>query len=670
MIFGESSGSIAVAIHMLLNNGNNENLFRAAIMLSGGASKLNDYHRGQSTFDSIVSQVGCGSATDKITCLRQVPYDALYKAVQEQPSFLSYESSALSWYPRPDGTYLKDSPHRLLRTGKVANIPYIIGDMKDQSTIFSLVNQLNITNDVEFQQYINTVYFPNATAAQIQALISQYKEDSAAGSSFDTGTANALGFEKRLAAIIGDYNFQAPRRDLLNYTSALQNAWTYQIESSIPVLPGLNVNSLLSRRNVDTPSPLSTILSSLNLTSLLSGLDITSLLSELNVTSTSPVSQSLNETIINALLSRRNVDTPSPLSTLLSSLNVTSLLSGLNVTSLLSGLNVTSTSPVSQSLNETIINTLPPGSNVTSLLSGLNITSLLSGLNLTSLLSGINITSTSPISQSLNQTIINSLPPGSNVTSVLSGLNVTSLLSGLNLASLLSGLNLASLLSGLNVTSTSPVSQSLNQTIINSLPPGVKVSALLSGLDTTSLLSELNVTSLLSGLNVTSLLSGLNVTSLLSGLNVTSLLSGLNGTSTGPVSQSLNETIINSIPAGLNISSLLSGLNVSSLLTGLDVSSLLSGLSISSLPPALKARALPSGSGLDSTNCIMSTFIAFANNLDPNTHGLPNLPLWPKFDNLNKKMFQFSEQGPTVITDDFRQAAMELINQNGDTYLS
>ena len=502
-------------------------------MLSGGASKLNDYHRGQSTFDSIVSQVGCGSVTDKITCLRQVPYDALYKAVQEQPSFHSYESSSLPWYPRPDGTYLKDSPHRLLRTGKVANIPYIIGDMKDESTIFSLVNQQNITNDVEFQQYFNTVYFPNATAAQIQALTSQYPEDPVAGSPFDTGTD----LEKRLATIIGDYTFQAPRRDLLNYTSALQNAWTYQIESSIPVLSGLNVNSLLSRRDVNTLPPISTPVSDLDLTSLL-----------------------------------------------------TSLLSGL--TSLLSGLNGTSTGPESISLNETIINSLPPGLNASSILSGLNANSILSGLNITSLLSGLNVTSTSPVSSSLNETIINSLPPGLNVSSLLSGLNVTSLLSGLN---------------------------------------------------------------------VTPLLSGLNVTSLLSGLNVTS-------TSTSPQSISLNETIINSIPPGLNVSSLLSGLNVSSLLSGLDVSSLLSGLSVRSLPSGLKARALPSGSGLDSN--IMSTFIAFANNLDPNTHGLPNLPFWPKFDNLNKKMFQFSEEGSTVITDDFRQAAMELINQNGDTYLS
>lgn len=52
-IFGESAGSVSVATQMLLNGGDNEGLFRAAIMASGGILKLEDYHRGQETFDFV-----------------------------------------------------------------------------------------------------------------------------------------------------------------------------------------------------------------------------------------------------------------------------------------------------------------------------------------------------------------------------------------------------------------------------------------------------------------------------------------------------------------------------------------------------------------------------------------------------------------------------------------
>ena len=54
-IFGESAGSWSVATHMVLNNGDNEGLFRAAIMASGGILKSKDYHASQATFDYVRS---------------------------------------------------------------------------------------------------------------------------------------------------------------------------------------------------------------------------------------------------------------------------------------------------------------------------------------------------------------------------------------------------------------------------------------------------------------------------------------------------------------------------------------------------------------------------------------------------------------------------------------
>jgi carboxylesterase type B len=152
-LYGESAGSFSIATHMVLNDGNTEGLFRGAIMASGGISKWKDYHHGQPTFDFIAKQSGCGEAANKLDCLKTVDYEKLYNVVQQVPNFFSYTSTSVPWYPRPDGTYLKDSPHRLLREGKVADITYIIGDLKDEGTLFSVVPQLNLTTDEDFQQF-------------------------------------------------------------------------------------------------------------------------------------------------------------------------------------------------------------------------------------------------------------------------------------------------------------------------------------------------------------------------------------------------------------------------------------------------------------------------------------------------------------------------------------
>jgi hypothetical protein len=65
---------------------------------------------------------------------------------------------------------------------------------------------------------------------------------------------------------------------------------------------------------------------------------------------------------------------------------------------------------------------------------------------------------------------------------------------------------------------------------------------------------------------------------------------------------------------------------------------------------------------------IMSTNIAFVNSLDPNNHGL-DLPHWPNWTPDEKAMFRYKESGPDIIKDDFREAAMRLVNDNAETYM-
>ena len=83
-------------------------------------------------------------------------------------------------------------------------------------------------NDSELETYIKTIIFPGITDADYQALAQAYPSDVTQGSPFGTGHLNALTPEyKRLAAIVGDFNFQSPRRLFLNQLSGRQDAWAY-----------------------------------------------------------------------------------------------------------------------------------------------------------------------------------------------------------------------------------------------------------------------------------------------------------------------------------------------------------------------------------------------------------------------------------------------------------
>lgn len=68
----------------------------------------------------------------------------------------------------------------------------------------------------------------NVTSADLDKVLALYPQDVTRGSPFGTGTQNALTPEfKRIAALLGDFVFQAPRRWLLDNVSGKQNTWSY-----------------------------------------------------------------------------------------------------------------------------------------------------------------------------------------------------------------------------------------------------------------------------------------------------------------------------------------------------------------------------------------------------------------------------------------------------------
>ncbi|KAH9060192.1 carotenoid ester lipase precursor [Lactarius vividus] len=267
-IWGESAGAISVSLQMLANGGNPEGLFRAAFMQSGPPTPTNDITRGQQYYDYLVERTGCTGSSDTLACLRVAPYEELKAAMDSTPSIFSYQvgdllhharqsfvaadepptpqSIALVWRPRIDGIFLAGSPLELSRQGKVAKVPFVIGDCDDEGTLFSL-SQTNVTTEAELRTYLSEFLFPSTTDAQMDRLLTLYPQDVTQGSPYNTGTQNAFTPEfKRIASLLGDFVFQAPRRFFLDNLSDRQNTWSFLSKrlKSLPVLGSVHASDI------------------------------------------------------------------------------------------------------------------------------------------------------------------------------------------------------------------------------------------------------------------------------------------------------------------------------------------------------------------------------------------------------------------------------------------
>ncbi|KAF8637278.1 hypothetical protein AX17_002931 [Amanita inopinata Kibby_2008] len=228
-LWGQSGGAVSVAMHMIINGGDTEGLFHAGFMQSGSPipfGYIDGYH-GQRYWNALMDTTPCGAAEDKIDCLRQMPYEDLKAAINDQPNIFSWESIIQAWIPRADGMFLKDAPQHLVLQGSVANIPFVIGNVDDEATLFTFAN-LNITTTELLGDYAHSNFFPNLTDSERATLLGTHPEDPSVGSPFGTGIENALTPEfKRESAAKGDLVWQAPRRFFLDHVADKQPAWSF-----------------------------------------------------------------------------------------------------------------------------------------------------------------------------------------------------------------------------------------------------------------------------------------------------------------------------------------------------------------------------------------------------------------------------------------------------------
>jgi len=88
---------------------------------SGAPRRLPDILDQQKYFDGLVSATSCTGASDRLACLRAVPYAQLMAAIDLSPGMFSYQGT-LAWEPMVDGKLFHSNPLALLQNGKYAKV--------------------------------------------------------------------------------------------------------------------------------------------------------------------------------------------------------------------------------------------------------------------------------------------------------------------------------------------------------------------------------------------------------------------------------------------------------------------------------------------------------------------------------------------------------------------
>ncbi|KAJ3118133.1 hypothetical protein HDU96_003662 [Phlyctochytrium bullatum] len=183
LAFGQSAGSQSVALQMLSYDTANIP-FRAAVCESGTYTSFHDtlsVPDQQNFTATIAAAVGCTDSATLLTCLRAANAT---KMIAANPG---------DWKPTVDGVVLKDMPLRLLRTGRFARIPAIIGANTNEGSMFAS----SVTSAEKFVPFLIS-NFPWLSPANLTTVASLYPAEAFA--------TPAL----RAAEIFGDVVFVCP----------------------------------------------------------------------------------------------------------------------------------------------------------------------------------------------------------------------------------------------------------------------------------------------------------------------------------------------------------------------------------------------------------------------------------------------------------------------------
>jgi acetylcholinesterase len=189
-------------------------------------------------FTAYVNAAGCGSATDKMSCLRNSSSEVLQKANTRFIRPDSVYPALFPYLPVVDNDLLPDYSLRMFQKGQFTMVPTIFGDDTDEGSIFApriggLATQANLGNFLK----ANYPQMSDGTAEKISKL---YPEKAQTAQTLQYGP----GFGAESDAY-GELTFTCPGRLISDAVSKkLSKSWNYHynVEDSYTVSQGFGVS--------------------------------------------------------------------------------------------------------------------------------------------------------------------------------------------------------------------------------------------------------------------------------------------------------------------------------------------------------------------------------------------------------------------------------------------
>jgi carboxylesterase type B len=132
-IVGESAGAGSVSAHLVSTR--SSGLFQRAIMESTGFGPwaAQPYSIAKTRFGEVVSNCGCTSAPDVVSCMRALNWSTLLGCDKD-----NVIQGVVEWSPVVDGVELIDTPFNMVAQGKLASdVPVLFGFNRDEGTLFN-----------------------------------------------------------------------------------------------------------------------------------------------------------------------------------------------------------------------------------------------------------------------------------------------------------------------------------------------------------------------------------------------------------------------------------------------------------------------------------------------------------------------------------------------------
>ena len=126
-IWGESAGAQSIGYHLHSYGGRNDDLFRSAILESGGpvGTAVEPLAFYASPVENLTRTTGCYTAKDQLACLRNLSSEALFAAHVSQ-----------TWNPIIDGDFLTAYPSQLELNNSFIKVPLLLGANTDEGLSF------------------------------------------------------------------------------------------------------------------------------------------------------------------------------------------------------------------------------------------------------------------------------------------------------------------------------------------------------------------------------------------------------------------------------------------------------------------------------------------------------------------------------------------------------